>query len=100
MRFARYYQISHDNLGGNALVQAMGSDSIVYLEADLTMKGCHNVCIDHAARLNRKDGLNKRYAGYAIFHGEGLLQATPKFTEIFPTSVEFIEVCRGQKVII
>ena len=96
MRFARYYHYYADR----ELVQALGSDSIVYLEADLTIQGCHNVVCDHAARLNRKDGLNKGYVGYAIFHGERLGNCTPKFTEIFPTALEYIELCRDQKVTI
>lgn len=99
MMHARFYQ-RHITDDGNGLVQALGSDSIVYLDDHLTPQGRHKIILDHAAMLNRKDGLNKRYVGYAIFTGSGLIQSTPRYTEIFPTAVEYIEVCRDQKVTI
>ena len=99
---ARFYQLNSKWLTNESgkLVQAIGSDSIVYLPDHLTPAGRHKVCIERAQKLNRKDGLNKGYVGYAIFTGSSLIESTPRYTEIFPTAVEYIEVCRDQKVTI
>lgn len=99
MRHARFYRVHPVN--SDKLVQALGSDSIVYLDdANLTPSGCHKIVVERAVELNRKNGLNKRYVGYAIFNGRSLVSSTPTTTTIFPTSVEYIEICRGQKATI
>ncbi len=102
MMHARFYMFykGSPSVAGHSLVQALGSDSIVYLPDHLTPQGRHKVILDRAAMLNRKDGLNMRYVGYAIFTGGSLRQSTPRYTEIFPTAIEYIEVCRDQKVTI
>lgn len=97
MMHARFYQYSHVSKN---LTQALGSDSIIYLDDHLTPQGRHKVCIEKAQSLNRKDGLNKGYVGYAIFTGRNVFDSTPRYTEIFPTAVEYIEVCRDQRAFI
>lgn len=98
MMHARFYIYRADLIPH--LQQALGSDSIVYMSDNLTPQGRHNVVLRQAERLNRKDGLNKGYVGYAIFTGQNVMNCTPRYTEIFPTSVEYIELCRDQKVTI
>lgn len=103
MMHARFYQFVRVTSGGKSsriLQQALGSDSIIYLPDHLTPQGRHTVCVGAAQALNLKDGLNKGYVGYAIFTGQNVLNSTPRYTEIFPTAIEYIEVCRDQKVTI
>lgn len=101
MMHARFYQIYRDRADQPMqLMQALGSDSIIYLEDYLTPQGRHKVILDHAASLNRKDGLNKGYVGYAIFTGSSLFNSTPRYATIFPTAIEYIEVCRNQRAMI
>ena len=94
MRHARYYQLVNGKLQ-----QALGSDSIVFLDDyHLSTLGCHNRVISHALKLNAS--LNKGYVGYAMFHGRSLLSSTPMEAKIFPTSIEYVELCRDKKVMV
>lgn len=99
MIHARYYQLVTFN-GETKLQQALGSDSIMYLDEHQTPRGWHNTCVGRALMLNRKDGLNKGYAGYAIFKGRTVLLSTPRTTQIFPTAIEYVAVCEGQEAMI
>lgn len=91
MRHARYYQIVNGKLQ-----QALGSDSIVvFHDSALTPRGRHNRTIAHAQRLNRD--LNKGYVGYAFYHGANILRSTPETTTVYPTDIQYLEVCRDAR---
>jgi len=92
VKHARFYYIN----GLGQFSQALGSDSIVIFNdaaCALTPRGMHNVTVAQAEKLNRKDGLNKGYVGYAIFTGKSILHSYPEKRKLYPTSVEYVALC-------
>lgn len=92
MRHARYVQITSQG----KLQVALASDSIVIFDnhaGALTARGRHNIALDQAQKLNRKDGLNKGYVGYIMYTGSGLMTSYLEQRKLFPTGVEFIALC-------
>jgi hypothetical protein len=75
MRFAQFY---HESTGWNGrdfsgpvrLIEACGSDGVAIFDGRFSLSRCVQEARDYAAKMNRPDGLNKKFKGFTIEAGE------------------------------